>query len=363
MPEITFLTIETRPVVTTTVLSGRTSARLIAEVRPQVGGIIQHRLFTEGSDVKAGQTLFQIDPALYRVALDNAMAALARSEAQLSTIELRAGRLKDLLAEKAVSRQDYDDAEAALKQVQADIQYGKATVEAARINLLYTTITAPISGRIGRSNVTEGALVTAHQPLALATIQQLDPIYVDVAQSAADILRLRRQTQEGQIQTNGRNQQKVRLVMDDGKEYPHQGDLKFRDVTVDPSTGSVNLRIVFPNPHGVLLPGMFVRAIVQEGVHKNAILIPQQAVSRDPKGNPLTLIVDKDGIVQQKPLVVDRAVGDQWLVSSGLEPGDRVIVEGVLKVKPGIPVKAIPHGSVEKNGGNTRTETPSAKMN
>ena len=197
MPEVAVVTIQTKPVVTTTELTGRTSANLVAEVRPQVGGIIQKRLFTEGSNVEAGQALFQIDPALYQVALDNAKAALARSEAQLSTIQLRADRFKDLLAEKAVSQQDYDDAAAALKQVQADIQYGKATVETARINLKYTTITAPISGRIGRSNVTEGALVTAHQPIALATIQKLDPMYVDVTQSTADILRLRRQMQEG----------------------------------------------------------------------------------------------------------------------------------------------------------------------
>lgn len=361
MPEVAFVTVQARPVTTTTELAGRTSANLIAEVRPQVGGIIQKRLFAEGSDVQAGQALFQIDPALYQVALDNAKAALARSEAQLSTIQLRAARFKDLLEQKAVSQQDYDDAAAALKQVQADIQYGKATVEAARINLKYTTITAPISGRIGKSSVTEGALVTAHQPLALATIQKLDPLYVDVTQSTADILRLRQQIQEGQLDQNGKNQQKVALILDDGTDYPLKGTLKFRDITVDPTTGSVILRIVFPNPNTILMPGMFVRAVVQEGIHKKAILIPQQAVSRDPKGNPVTLVVDKNSTVQQKQITLDRPIGSEWLVSSGLEPGDRIIVEGMLKVKPGIPVKAVPWENVEKTTSQNNNAVPPAK--
>ncbi len=361
MPEVAFVTIETNPVVTTTELTGRTSAEMVAEVRPQISGIIQKRLFAEGSDVSAGQALFQIDPSLYQVALENARAALARSEAQLSTIQLRAARFKDLLAQKAVSQQDYDDAAAALKQVQADIQYGKASVEAARINLKYTTITAPISGRIGRSSVTEGALVTAHQPLALATIQKLDQMYVDVNQSTADILRLRRQMQEGRLDQNGTKKQKVQLIMDDGSEYPLKGELKFLDVTVDPTTGSVVLRMVFPNPKGMLLPGMFVRAIVKEGTHKNAILVPQQAVTRDPKGNPLTFIVGKDEKVEPRPLTLDRAIGDKWLVSSGLEPGDRVIVEGMLKAMPGIPVKAVPFENVEKNSGSATNAAPPAK--
>jgi len=362
MPEVAVVTIQPKPVTTTTELSGRTSANLVAEVRPQVSGIIQKRLFTEGSNVKAGQPLFQIDSALYQAALDNAMAALARSEAQLSTTQLRANRLRDLLADRAVSKQDYDDASAALKQVQADIQYGKATVETARINLKYTTVTAPISGRIGRSSVTEGALVTAHQPLALATIQQIDPMYVDVTQSTADILRLRQQLEKGQIDQNGKNQQSVRLIMDDGTEYPLKGNLKFRDVTVDPATGSVILRIVFPNPKGILLPGMFVRAVVQEGVKKKAIMVPQQAVSRDPKGNPLVLIVDKQSKVQQRQLTLDRAIGNEWLVSSGLEQGDQVIVEGIVKVKPGIPVKVVPFENGEKNnGGITSASLPAKK--
>jgi len=363
IPEVAVITIKTEPVVTTTELTGRTSADLIAEVRPQVSGIIQDRLFTEGSYVKAGQPLFKIDPDIYRAALDNAKAALARSEANLPAIQLKVNRLKDLLNDKAVSQQDYDDASAALKQVQADIQYWKATVETARINLKYTTITAPISGRIGRSNITKGALVTTNQPVALATIQKLDPMYVDVTQSTTDILRLRRQLQEGQLDQNGKNQQKVRLLLDDGSEYPFKGDLKFRDITVDPTTGSVILRIVFPNPKDILMPGMFVRAIIQEGVHKKAILAPQQAVSRDPKGNPVTLIVDKNSIVQQKQLILDRPIGNKWLVSSGLEPGDRVIVEGILKVKPGIPVKAVPYENGDLTGKENKNIVPTAKKN
>ena len=365
IPEVAVVTIQPKQVVITTELAGRTSANLVAEVRPQVSGIIQKRLFTEGSDVRVGQALFQIDPALYKVALDNAKAALARSEAQLSTIQLRAARYKDLLTQKAVSQQDYDDASAALKQVQADIQYGKATVEAARINLQYTTIAAPISGRIGRSSVTEGTLVTAQQPTVLATIQRLDPMYVDIPQSTAEVLRLRRGLNEGRLEQNGANQKKVQLIMEDGTAYPLTGTLQFRDVTVDPTTGSVILRVIFPNPNGVLLPGMFVRAVVQEGVNKQAILIPQQAVSRDPKGNPLALIVDAESNVQLRMLTLDRAIGDQWLVSSGLAPGERVIMEGMQKVKPGAPVKAVPF---EIKGGKNNAESkstlpPPAKSN
>jgi len=345
MPEVAVVTMQTKQAVTTTELFGRTSANLIAEVRPQVGGIIQKRLFTEGSDIKAGQPLFQIDPALYQ-------AALARAEAQLTTLQLKEKRLKELLSDKAVSQQDYDDTSAALKSVQAEVQ-------TARINLKYTTITAPISGRIGKSDVTVGALVTAHQPVALATIQQMDPMYVDVSQSTTDIFRLRRQIQEGQVDPNTNQQKNVRLFLDDGTEYPLKGNLQFRDITVDPTTGSVILRIVFPNPKGVLLPNMFVRTVLQEGLHKNALLIPQQAVSRDPKGTPLVFIVDKEGKAQQRQLTLDRAIGDEWIVSSGLEPGERVIVEGILKVKPGIPVKTVPFES----SGRTNHSTAPAKTN
>lgn len=346
--EVAVATIQPQEVVMTTELGGRTSASLVAEVRPQVGGIIQKRLFTEGSDVKAGQALFQIDPSAYQAALDNAKAALARSEAQMATAKLKADRVSELVSSRVVSQQDYDDAEAALKQARADVQYAKASLKTARINLKYTKITAPIAGRIGKSSITEGALVTAYQPTPLATIRKLDPMNVDVTQSTAQLLRLRRRMEKGQLSRNGEAQKKVKLILEDNSIYSELGTLKFLDVAVDPTTGSVVLRIVFPNPDGILLPGMFVRAVVQEGINKNAILVPQQAISRDPKGNPLALVVDDKDVVQQRPLTLDRAIKDAWLVSSGLKSGDRVIVEGILKARPGTPVKTVPFQEEKK---------------
>jgi len=363
-PEVATVTISTQQVVLTTELPGRTSAYRIAEIRPQVSGIIQKRLFTEGADVKAGEVLYQIDPAPFQAALDNARGALGRAEANLPAVRLRFERYRDLLADKAVSQQEYDDATAAMKQVEADIQYWKATVESARINLEYTSVTAPISGRIGKSNVTEGALVTAHQPMALATIQQLDPIYVDVSQSTTEMLLLQRRLEEGRLKHDGKNQNKVKLILEDGTMYPLEGTSQFRDVTVDPTTGSVVLRAVFPNPKRVLLPGMFVRAVVKEGVNKQAVLIPQQAVSRDPKGNPITLIVDAESKVQQRMITTDRAIGDKWLVSSGLKPGDQVIVEGVQKVRPGASVKIVPFDAGRKESPEAvKTVQPATKAN
>jgi membrane fusion protein (multidrug efflux system) len=349
VPEVATTTIRTQRVELTTELPGRTAPHLVAEIRPQVGGIIQKRLFREGGDVEAGQVLYLIDPASFQAAYDNAKAALARAEANLPAIRSRVDRYKDLVADRAVSQQDYDDAAAALKQTEADVEFWRASVESARISLAYTRVTAPISGRIGRSNVTDGALVTANQPLALATIQQMDPIYVDVPQSTAELLRLKNRLKEGQLQREAAAQRKVQLVLEDGTGYPSEGTLQFQDVTVDPTTGSVILRAVFPNPHGVLLPGMFVRAVLKEGVNQQAILVPQQAVSRDPKGNPIALIVDAGGKVQQRMLTVDRAIGDQWLVSSGLAPGDRVIAEGVQKVRPGASVKVVPFDPAPSN--------------
>jgi membrane fusion protein (multidrug efflux system) len=263
---------------------------------------------------------------------------------------LRAQRFGELLADRAVSRQDYDDAAAALKQVQADIEYWKATVETARINLGYCRVTAPISGRIGRSNVTDGAVVTAYQPVPLAAIQQLDPIYVDVPQSTTELLRLQRRIKDGRLKHNGTNQNKVRLILEDGAAYPLKGTLQFRDVTVDPTTGSVILRVVFPNPKGVLLPGMFVRAVIKEGVNEQAILVPQQGVARDRKGDPFVLIVDAEGKVRQRQLTLDRDIGDKWLVSSGLAPGDRVIIEGLQFVRPGMAVKVVPFNESKETG-------------
>ncbi|MCX5856098.1 MAG: efflux RND transporter periplasmic adaptor subunit [Deltaproteobacteria bacterium] len=363
-PEVAIVVVQPERVAITTELPGRTSAYLVAEVRPQVGGIIQKRLFTEGGEVKAGSVLYQIDPATYQAAYASAKAALARAEANITTTRLRAERYKELVAIKAVSQQDYDDITAALKQSEADIETGKAAVETARINLAYTRVTAPISGRIGKSSVTAGALVTASQGSALATIQQLDPVYVDVTQSSANLLRLQQSMASGKLKRNGAGQAKVKLILEDATKYPWGGTLQFRDVTVDPTTGSVILRVVFPNPKGVLLPGMFVRAELEEGVNEKALLVPQQAVSRDPKGNPLTLIVDAQGIVQQRMITVDRAIGDKWLVSSGLAPGDRLIVEGIQRVKPGASVRVVPFvENAGKTGGDDKTAAPAAKVN
>jgi len=359
VPEVGTVTVSTKSVVLTTELPGRTTAYRVAEIRPQVNGLVQKRLFTEGSGVKAGQALYQIDPAPFQVALDNAKAALRKVEANLPAVRSRAKRIEGLLAAKAVSQQDYDDAAAALKQAEAEMEYCKATVEAARINLGYTTITAPIPGQIGKSNVTEGALVSAYQPTPLATIQQLDPIYVDVTQSTAELLRLKRRIESGGLDQNGKNQKMVRLILEDGSEYSLEGNLVFRDVTVDPSTGSVILRIVFPNPDGVLLPGMFVRAVVKEGINNQAILIPQEAVSRDPKGNPLALIVKPNGFVQQRQIEIDRAMGNQWLVASGLNAGERIIIEGMQKVRPGASVKAVPVGQAGASGPAAEDSTGS----
>jgi len=364
IPEVATVTVQPQQIVLTTELPGRTSAYRIAEIRPQVNGLIQKRLFTEGSDVKAGQVLYQIDPASFQAAYDNAKAALGRAEANVPPIRLRVERYKELLPDKAVSQQEYDDAAAALKQAEAEIEIWKAAAETARINLGYTRVTAPISGRIGKSSVTDGALVTAYQPVALATIQQLDPIYVDVPQSTSELLRLRRSLEGGRLNHDRTNQQKVRIILQDGTPYQQEGTLQFQDVTVDPTTGSVILRAVFPNPEGVLLPGMFVRGVAKEGVNEQAILIPQQAVSRDPKGNPLALIVDAESKVQQRMLTVDRAIDDKWLVTSGLAPGDRVIVEGLQKVRPGVPVKEVPFDAGQKRGpGPQTTNRPDAKSN
>lgn len=343
-PEVVTVEVRQQQVVLTTELPGRTSAYLMAEVRPQVSGIIQKRMFKEGSAVKAGELLYQIDPAPFQAAYDSADASLARAQANLPALQSRAGRYRELLAGGAVSQQDFDDVDSAFRQAEAEVAYWKAAVESARINLGYTRVIAPISGRIGKSNMTEGALVTANQPAPLAVIQQLNPIYVDVPQSTTDLLRLKRRIEGGSLDQNGASQKKVKLLLEDGTAYPREGTLEFRDVTVDPSTGTVTLRAVFPNPEDLLLPGMFVRAVVQEGINKQAILIPQEAVSRDPKGNPLTLIMDSEGIVRQRQLTIDRAIDNQWLVASGLAVGERVIVEGIQKVRPGAPAIAVSAG-------------------
>ena len=344
-PEVAVVAMEPKRITITAELAGRASALLIAEVRPQVSGILQKRLFEEGGDVEAGDVLYQIDPAMYEAAYSSAKATMARAEANLKAIRLRAERYKELVEIKAVSVQDYDDITAALQQAEAEVEAGKAAVESARLNLAYTRITAPISGRIGRSSVTIGALATAYQPIPFATIQQLDPVYVDVPQSSANLLRLKERIASGNLKNGGLDQAKVRLILENGNPYLLEGVLKFSDVTVDPSTGSFILRMVFPNPDHVLLPGMFVRAVIEEGVIEQALLVPQQGVARDSKGNPYALIVDAEGNVEQRMLTIDRAEGNQWLVTGGLNPGDQVIVEGVQKVRPGAPAKAVPFGA------------------
>jgi len=349
-PEVAVATIEPQQVELTTELPGRTSAHLVSEIRPQVNGIIEKRLFQEGSNIETGQLLYQIDPAPFQAALDSAKASLRKAETNLPSVQARADRYRELIGANAVSQQDYDDATAMLEQARAEIEFWKAEVQRARINLNYTRVESPISGRIGKSNVTVGALVTAYQPTPLATIQQLDPIYVDVAQSAAEAQRLRRSLETGLLSTDKDSGKTVRILMEDGTPYPREGTLKFRDVTVDPTTGTITLRIIVPNPDYVLLPGMFVRAVVQEGVTDKAMLVPQQGVGRNPKGQPFALIVDETGKVEQRNLTLDRAIGNQWLVTSGLAPGDRVVVEGMQKVRPGGSVTPVPW-TQEKSGG------------
>jgi membrane fusion protein (multidrug efflux system) len=341
-PEVATVTIRPQRVELTTELPGRTSAYRIAEIRPQVSGIIQRRLFEEGSDVKAGQVLYQIDPAPFQVALDSAKASLGKAQANLPSIRLKLERYQELIVDRAVSQQDYDDAVAAVAQAKAEIEYWKAQVEAARINLNYTRVTAPFAGRIGKTNVRAGTVVTAYQSQPFAIVQQLDPIYVDVVQSSADLLRMRRSYEAGQVSADAGSERNVRLVLEDGTPYALEGKLQFRDVTVDPTTGSTTVRIVVPNPNHLLLPGMFVRAIVQEGVAEQAILAPQQGISRTAKGEPFALVVDESGTVQQRMLTLNRAIGDQWLISSGLSAGERVIVEGLLNVRPGAVVRVVP---------------------
>ncbi len=360
-PEVATVTIQPQQVELTTELPGRTSPYLVAEIRPQVNGIIKKRLFQEGSDVKAGQLLYQIDPAPFQVALDSAKASLGKAQANLPSIRLKTERYKELLVDKAVSRQDYDDAAAAMEQARAEIEYWKAQVEAARINLGYTRVTAPISGRIGKSSVTDGALVTAYQPVALATIQQLDPIYVDVTQSSAELLRLKRNLEAGRLTTDGKNGKKVCILLEDGNLCPQAGTVQFRDVTVDQATGSFTLRIVVPNPKHLLLPGMFVRAVVQEGIAEKAILVPQQGVSRTPKGEPFALVVDENSKVQQRMLTLNRAIGDRWLVASGLAAGDRVIVEGMMNVRPGATVKAVAWEGPKAGAAAANPKRPTAE--
>jgi membrane fusion protein (multidrug efflux system) len=316
--------IKESPVTLTTELPGRTSPFAVSEIRPQVSGIILKRLFVEGSTVKKGDALYQIDPAPYQAALDNALATLASTK-------VKAERYQRLLAENAIAPQDVDDARAAYLQA-------KANADTARINLNYTRITAPIGGRISASTVTEGALVAAQQATVLATISTLDPIYVDVDQSSAELVALRRAVQAGAVHQSGPLIAEVALKLDDGSTYPLEGKLQFTDVTVDPSTGAVRLRAIFPNPDGLLLPGLYVRATINQGVDPHGILAPQQGIGHNEKGQPTALVVDDKNIARLRVLKTGRAVGGDWQVLEGLKPGDHLIVEGLQKVQPDMPV-------------------------
>lgn len=328
----------TEPVNMTTELAGRTSAYLVSEVRPQVGGIVKARLFQEGGYVRAGQALYQIDPATYQAAYNSAAAGLAQAQAAYTAAKLKADRFGSLVATGAVSKQDNDDAQAASQQAAANVAAQKAAVDAARINLNYTRVTAPISGRIGKSTVTPGALVTAGQPAALATVQDMSKVYVDLTQSSAELLKLQKDMASGAVGRPG--PARVTLKLEDGSTYPIAGRLEFSDVTVDPATGSIGLRATFANPDGVLLPGMYVRAMLTTGTASSGMLIPQPAVSRDPKGNATVMVVGAKSLAEPRPITVRQMVGDAWLVTGGLKPGDQVIVEGLQKVRPGAPVKA-----------------------
>ncbi|MEP9922289.1 multidrug efflux RND transporter periplasmic adaptor subunit AcrA [Klebsiella sp. GN_Kp190] len=359
MPEVGIVTLKSAPLQITTELPGRTSAYRVAEVRPQVSGIILKRNFTEGSDIQAGVSLYQIDPATYQATYESAKGDLAKAQAAANMDQLTVKRYQKLLGTKYISQQDYDTAVATAQQSNAAVVAAKAAVETARINLAYTKVTSPISGRIGKSAVTEGALVQNGQTTALATVQQLDPIYVDVTQSSNDFLRLKQELANGKLQQeNGKA--KVELVTNDGLKYPQNGTLEFSDVTVDQTTGSITLRAIFPNPDHTLLPGMFVRARLEEGVNPDALLVPQQGVTRTPRGDASAMVVGEGDKVEVRQITATQAIGDKWLVTEGLKTGDRVIITGLQKVRPGVQVKAQEVVSDDKQqaSGNAQSEQP-----
>jgi len=339
--QVGVVTVQMQPVTLTTELPGRTSPYESSEVRPQVDGIILKRLFREGESVRAGQALYLIDPAPYAAAVANARAALAHAQASIASTAALARRYGELVKINAISRQDYENATAAANQANADVAAQRAALRSAEINLRRTRITAPISGRIGSSTFTVGALVTAAQAQPLTTIQRLDPIYVDITQSSVDLLKLRKQILAGQVARAG-GAARVGLTLEDGSEYGHQGNFQFADVTVSQQTGSVTIRAIFPNPEGLLLPGMYVRAHLIEGTQAQGILAPQQAVSRDEKGNPTALVVGADNKIEPRQLTTTRAIGDKWLVTSGLKPGDRLVMDGAMMLQPGTPVQPVP---------------------
>lgn len=339
-PAVTVVKVATESVPTVNELPGRTAPFLISEVRPQVSGIIKERIFKEGSEVKAGQLLYQIDAAVYQAAYDSAKANLAKALASVGSEKLKAQRYAELVKIEAVSKQANDEADAALKQAEAEVAAAKAALDKARIDLAYTRVVSPISGRIGRSVVTPGALVTANQADALATVQQLNPIYVDVTQSSAELMRMQRDLEHGKMKSAGRNAVSVELILEDGSVYEQEGKLAFSEVTVDQGTGSVTLRAVFPNAKGQLLPGMYVRARMTQGVNSDAILVPHAVVSRDARGNATVMVVNSESKVESRTVKTAQSIHDKWVVTEGLASGERVIVEGLQRVKPDTVVNA-----------------------
>lgn len=340
-PEVSVVTVHRTSVPVTTELPGRTSAYLVAQVRARVDGIVQKREFNEGGDVRANQRLYQIDPAPYRAALDSAVAMLQKAQATLESATTLADRYKILIAANGVSKQEYDNAISLQGQAAADVASGKAAVQTARINLGYTDVVSPITGRTGPSLVTQGAYVQASAATLMSTVQQIDPIYVDLNQSSLEGLRLRRDIASGQLKLSDPVQAKVTLFLEDGTQYPLTGTLQFTDITVDPGTGSVTVRAIVPNPRYVLLPGMFVRASIEQGVNDNALLVPQVGVTHDPKGQATALVVGPDNKAMLRTIQATRTSGDKWIVDSGLNDSERVIVAGIQKVQPGTLVRAV----------------------
>ena len=340
---VTVVTLQSERVTLTRELPGRSTAYLVAEVRPQVDGIVLKRLFAEGGLVKQGQPLYQIDDATYRADLNSARANVVRAQATLETADLNAKRSSQLVQVDAVSQQDHENAAAALRQAQAELKSAQAAVDRAETIVGYARIVAPISGRIGKSTVTQGALVTANQSDPLATVQQLDPIYVDLTQSSAEWLQLRRELAAGRL--SGASDLPVTILLEDGSPYEHAGKLAFSEVSVDPTTGSFGLRVVVPNPDNVLLPGMYVRAVIGRGVRENGVLVPQQGIARDPKGSTTAMVVGADGKAEIREVRVSQTIGDKWLVEDGLAAGDKVIVEGLQKIKPGAQLQATEAGA------------------
>ncbi len=351
---VTVVTLKAEPVTLTRELPGRVNAFLIAEVRPQVSGIIKQQLFTEGSQVKAGQPLYQLDDASYRANYASAKAALTRAQATLKSAQLSARRSAELVRIDAISKQDDENAAAALAQAQADVAAAEASLQSSGVTLGYARITSPINGRIGKSTVTQGALVTANQPAPMATVQRLDKVYIDLTQSSSELLQLRKELTAGTLNRSG--DLPVQILLEDGSRYQHPGKLAFTDVTVDPTTGSYSLRIAVPNPDNLLLPGTYVRALVGSGTRQNALLVPQQGITRDPKGNATAMVVNQEGKVEPRAVQVTRTIGDKWLIDGGLAAGDRVIIEGLQKIGPGAPVTVTEAAPAAKPAANSAAQ-------